>query len=241
MGHLGDEDFVVDCSCWAGSAFGDYNVGVVELLERRHKAIFANEGPDHRNSVCKNALNSITVGLVGGHLSHSDVWRWALGRTDYDWVMILEDDAVPDPRLGLDWPGIWDIVASEVAALRAAGEPWDILYVGRYPSGTPEGQRVGTLLVEPGYCCRTQTYCLSRAGLKSLVGSGLVHHLFNCPQDEVLGSLIINDHINPLLAAKIQSMRPAGWRALAFPHWGLTLQLMDIESTRRSESQVAPA
>lgn len=233
-----DEEYTIDCETWAGTAL---DVNVVEELEARHASIFKYEGPDHRNSVCKNCLNSITPGLVGGHISHSRVWHEALARPELDWVMILEDDAVPDPRLGLDWPAIWDIVSGEVTELRRRGESWDMLYVGRYPSGSPEGRCLNRVLVEPGWCCRTQTYCLSRRGLERLCASGLVHHLFHCPQDEVLGSLIVNDHINPGLARKIQAHCPSGWRALAFRHWGLTLQLMDVESSGRAESQVALA
>ena len=124
-------DYTIDCSCWAGSAFGPYNARVVEALEVRHSSIFKYEGPDHRNSVCKNSLNSITPGLVGGHLSHAGVWRESLEKArlgELDWVMILEDDAVPDPRLGLDWSSVWDLVAHHILDLRRRGEPWDILY-----------------------------------------------------------------------------------------------------------------
>jgi hypothetical protein len=240
---FGDTEYVIDCSCWAGSAFGPFGAHIVEEFERRHASIFKYEGPDHRNSVCKNILNSITPGLVGGHLSHAGVWKEALARArqgSLDWVMILEDDAIPDPRLGLDWPAVWRITAHHIADLRRRKEQWDILYVGRYTSGTPEGRSLSRILVEPGWCCRTQTYCLSRQGLERLVNSGLVERLFDCPQDEVLGSLIINDHINPLMAKQIQAHCPPNWRALAFKHWGLTLQLMDVETTQRAESQVAP-
>merc|ERR1711904_407928 len=104
----------------------------------------------------------------------------------------------------------------------------DILYVGRHPSGTPEGKKINAVLVEPGYCCRTHTYCLSKRGLARLVDSGLVHCMFHCPQDEIMGSLIIHDHINPALAAVIREIGPPEWKAFAFLHWGLTLQLMDI-------------
>merc|ERR1711924_15173 len=112
----------------------------------------------------KDVREPQTPGFVGGHMSHAEVWREALDVPGLEWVMVLEDDATPSPGYGLGWDQTWCAVASQISLLRELGEEWDIMYVGRTPSYTPEGKELTDLVVEAGYCLGSHTYCLSVRG-----------------------------------------------------------------------------
>merc|ERR1712008_228457 len=148
-----------------------------------------------------------TLGFVGGHGAHALVWREA-ATLGLDWVLVLEDDALPAPSFGLAWADIWHIIMHEINELRERGEEWDILYVGRTPSMTPEGRRISGLLCEPGYCLRTHCYCLSRRGLQRLLSSGVPSTVLHCPQDEVLATIWLQDHVHSETLAKILPLMP---------------------------------
>lgn len=191
----------------------------------------------------KDLMERQTSGFVGGHISHVEVWRWA-SESGLDWVMVLEDDATPSRGFGLGWTDIWYIVHAQLAALLEAGVPWDILYVGRTPSYTPEGREVTPLIVEVGYCLRTHSYCLSRRGLKKLLSSQVAYTITHRPQDEVLASLTLFAaglrHPRPDFDAMLREMAPSEpWLALAFKGDGLTSQLEDLEDSARSRSSTA--
>merc|ERR1719282_1209363 len=105
---------------------------------------------------------------------------------------------------------------------------------------TPEGRRVSGLLCEPGYCLRTHSYCLSRRGYTRLLNSRIATTILHCPQDEVLATIWVNDHVHAAMRERIANLRPhEGWRALAVRWRGLTAQLIDVERTGRAVSQAA--
>lgn len=62
-----------------------------------------------------------------------------------DTLLILEDDALPDPRPGLNWNGVWDMDAHEIATHHATAE--SCLYVGQDSSCTLEGSRLICVLI----------------------------------------------------------------------------------------------
>ena len=189
--------------------------------------------PNYWSSICQNVQDPQTLGFVGGHISHVSVWQQAWKRS-WDWVLVLEDDALPVP--GLTWQNIWRIVEYEIRHLQ---QGWDIIYVGRTLSMTPEGERVSGLLCEPGYCLRTHSYCLSRRGYSRLLTSGVASTILHMPQDEVLATLWMGDHVWPLALQKVQAIAPHAWRALAVRWRGLTAQLLDVEKSVRAASQAA--
>jgi len=195
--------------------------------------------PHYWTAICQNIQDPQTLGFVGGHMSHASIWQEA-HRLDLDWMFILEDDALPAPTLGLTWADVWHIVAHEIDCLAERGEQWDILYVGRTLSMTPEGNRLSGILCEPGYCLRTHSYCLSRRGCRRLLGSSIATTILHCPQDEVLATVWVKDHVHTQTREKVAALGPAeGWRALAIRWRGLTAQLIDVERTARAESQAA--
>lgn len=193
----------------------------------------------------KDVMERQTPGFVGGHISHVELWKWAHDE-DLDYVIVVEDDATPTCRYGLGWVQIWTIVASQVHILEEECVPWDILYIGRTPSYTPEGPSITPLIVTAGYCLRTHAYCLSRRGLSKLLKSQISSTVTHRPQDEVLATLI-------LFSAGLQHPRadfhrmlwsldpPTPWVALAFKGDGIASQLEDIENTARAKSDTAPA
>lgn len=193
----------------------------------------------------KDVMEAQTPGFVGGHISHAETWRNAY-EAGVDWLMVLEDDATPSQQHGLTWLDVWNVMSSQISQLRDCGSDWDIIYVGRTPSYTPEGEEITPLLVPTGYCLRTHTYCLSRAGLRKLLGSLVATTITHRPQDEILGTLTLLSsglyHPREDFDTMLRRLAPREpWRALAIRYNGLTSPLEDIEDTARAKSDTAPS
>lgn len=240
VSHKGHE-YLVDTGLWREA----WSLEDLAEVERRQAEM--DWFPLAWLSFPKDVMEPQTPGFVGGHISHAEVWREAW-QADLDWVMVVEDDAVPSPSYGLTWLDIWGIVAAQVERLAAAKDPWDMLYVGRTPSYTREGPEVTPLIVPAGFCLRTHTYALSRRGLRKLLQSGIASTMTHRPQDEVLASLTLlaaglwhprRDFDEELRRLAGPQLLAEPWRALAFKGDGITSPLEDIEDTERARSSTA--
>lgn len=182
------------------------------------------------------------LGMVGNHLSHAALWH-ELEQMGVEWALLVEDDAVPDPRLETTWPEVVRVLASEVAELQARCELWDVFFLGRTLSGTPEGRDVTPLTVEVGWTLRTHCYAISRRGVQRLISYGLSSHVFHCAMDEVLAAMAAGDHWHEPFAVRLRQLGCLGrpFRILGLRFEGVVVQLMDIENSERSESQCVGA
>jgi len=235
----GGQEYLVDTSLWREA----WPEEELQQIERRMAEM--DWFPLAWLNYPKDLMEPQTPGFVGGHISHVEVWRWALS-SGLDWVMVLEDDATPSRGFGLAWTDIWHVVDQQVAELVEAGVPWDILYVGHTPSYTREGREVTPLIVATGYCLRTHSYCLSRQGLRKLLSSQVASRVTHRPQDEVLASLALLaaglQHPRADFDAVLREMAPSEpWLALAFKGDGLVSQLEDQEDSSRARSNTAAA
>jgi len=178
------------------------------------------------------------LGMVGNHLSHAALWHEfeAMG---VEWGLVVEDDAVPDPHLGTSWPEIVRALVAELARLEAHGEQWDVFFVGRTLSGTPEGRSVTPLTVEVGWTLRTHCYAVSRRGVQRLIACGLASNVFHCAMDEVLAAMAAGDHWHEPFAGRLRKLGCLGrpFRILGLRFEGVVYQLMDVEDSDRSTSQ----
>lgn len=224
----------VDPSLWVGLASEPER----QAHLKRHAAMFQAEldRAAFHHGLYEPAAPSL--GMVGNHLSHAALWH-ELEAAGTEWALIVEDDAAPDPRLATSWPEVLRAVAAEVEELRARGESWDLLFVGRTISGTPEGCDVTPLTVEVGWTLRTHCYAISQKGVQRLIACGLSSHVFHCAMDEVLAAMAAGDHWHAAFATRLRELGCLGapCRLLGFRFEGAVLQLMDIETTDRSESQ----
>merc|ERR1719282_214815 len=107
-------------------------------------------GPDDFRNTFKyynkghDFTKQMSHGFVGSHLAHYDCWRRAVEaqtstvgfqNESYDngpeWLLVVEDDAVPLPEFELDWGDVLALLCLEIAALRRSKTPWDLIWVGR--------------------------------------------------------------------------------------------------------------
>lgn len=175
-------------------------------------------------------------GYVGCQIAHVEAWRAAYS-SGVEWLMMCEDDICPMPLFGMNWVEIWGIVAGEVRALQEQGESWDLLFVGKGSSVSPEGRQITPLIVECGYNIKMHCYCVSRRGLAKLLSSELPYRCIR-PQDEVLASLNVQGkHPRKQINEKITELFPAvdSFRSLCFPWWGIVFQMQHFEQHRDSE------
>jgi len=175
-------------------------------------------------------------GYVGCQLAHVEAWR-AAHSAGVDWLLICEDDVCPIPLFDMDWVDVWSVVACEVRELRSKGERWDLLFVGKGSSVSPEGRYVTPLVVECGYNIKMHCYCISYEGMSKLLASELPFCSIR-PQDEILASLNVQGrHPRERIRQKIDELFPAvgGFRSLCFPWWGIVFQLQHFEHHRNSE------
>eukprot|EP00747_Dinoflagellata_sp_TGD_P071648 gnl/TRDRNA2_/TRDRNA2_157135_c0_seq1.p1 gnl/TRDRNA2_/TRDRNA2_157135_c0~~gnl/TRDRNA2_/TRDRNA2_157135_c0_seq1.p1 ORF type:complete len:310 (-),score=44.52 gnl/TRDRNA2_/TRDRNA2_157135_c0_seq1:103-1032(-) len=236
--HRNGTEYTVDTTLWKEAWSRE------ELSSVEQRMANMNWFPLAWLSFPKDVLEPQTPGFVGGHISHAELWKEAF-EARYDWVMILEDDATMQHGYGLTWLDVWSVVCAQIQQMKEQGTAWDILYVGRTPSYTPEGKDVTALIVHAGYCLRTHTYCLSHAGLGKLLGSRIVCTITHRPQDEVLASLtlIANGLHHPRADFDLMLRRLAPvqkWQALAFRYDGITSPLEDLEESARAKSNTAP-
>eukprot|EP00811_Abedinium_folium_P021246 NODE_3031_length_2104_cov_13.512393.p1 GENE.NODE_3031_length_2104_cov_13.512393~~NODE_3031_length_2104_cov_13.512393.p1 ORF type:complete len:620 (-),score=187.24 NODE_3031_length_2104_cov_13.512393:244-1962(-) len=226
----------VDASFWVGLC----NEEQRQAHLRKHASMFRAEldRAAFHHGLYEPAVPSL--GMVGNHLSHAALWHELLAE-GVEWALLVEDDATPAPHMVTGgWTEIARAVVAEVATLRSKGEPWDVLFVGRTLSGTPEGCDVTPLTVEVGWTLRTHCYAVSRRGMRRLVDCGLASHVFHCAMDEILAAMAAGDHWHEAFAARLRELGcldPNPLRILGFRYEGVVFQLMDVESTERSLSQ----
>ncbi|WP_312863370.1 glycosyltransferase family 25 protein [Spinactinospora alkalitolerans] len=131
----------------------------------------------------------LKFGEIGCSLAHLACWRDAADNTSAPYVLILEDDAVLGsgflPRL-LDGLG-----------RLAAEDPFDLLYLGRFPLDPDRPALPG--FVVPGYSHCTFGYLLTRRGLGRILDAALDQAVV--PVDEFLPALY-TDHPRADLRAR---------------------------------------
>lgn len=137
-------------------------------------------------------------GEVGCTIAHLACWRAAIA-DDVDYALVLEDDAVLMPDF-LD--RIDDVLR------RLDPEPFDLMYLGRYPL-EPDAPTAHSGLVTPGYSHCTFGYLLTRSGLRTVIEAGLDRSIV--PVDEFLPALYLS-HARQDLRRRF----PSRLRALAF-------------------------
>lgn len=184
----------------------------------------------------QDCSEAMTWGYVGCQLAHVEAWKAAYD-AGFEWLMICEDDIMPTPMFEVDWIDIWGIVAEQIMMLDEIGEGWDLLFVGKGSSVSPEGRFITPLLVECGYNIKMHCYCISRRGMAKILASDLAFTPIR-PQDEILASLnVCGRHPRQLVADQIRRLFPDvdSWRSLCFPWWGIVYQLQHFEHHRNSE------
>lgn len=220
----------VDAQYWVGLADEDQRQAHIE----RHASMFAADLD--RQAFVHGVYEPATpaLGMVGNHLSHSALWH-EIDEMGVPWALLVEDDAVVHPELSTSWPEIVAAVAAEVHEL---GEDWDVLFVGRMLSGTPEGCAVTAVTVEVGWTLRTHCYAVSRRGVQRLIRYGLDSHVFHCAMDEVLAAMAAGQHWHEAFDRRLRELGCLGQplRILGFKFEGVVFQLMDVETSDRSQS-----
>lgn len=243
---------------WGGSTYeidtrlfiGRGNATALRVMEARFREM--DFFPLFWHALERNHQEPQTPGFVGGYISHAEVWKDAW-RRGLDWTFVAEDDCIPngsiaEGRSKLSWLDVWRVAAAQVCELRSAGIPWDILYIGRAPSQSRPGPPIPRIpycrhtapatptLVAPGWCMRTQSYCLSRSGITKLCTSGMANRVLHRPQDELLAALSMGGHPQTELWQRLLEDGPQDWRALALRFDGITCQLQDTEKSERALS-----
>lgn len=143
----------------------------------------------------------LKYGEIGCALAHLACWRHAAETGDEKFVVILEDDAIVESTFIEDLlVGLRRVVSSN---------PFDLLYLGRFPLEPEEDQPVTTGFVSPAYSHCTFGYLLTRSALDILLAMRLEHAIV--PIDEFLPSLYM-DHPRPDIRVRF----PKQLKALAF-------------------------
>jgi glycosyl transferase, family 25 len=131
----------------------------------------------------------LKYGEIGCTLSHLACWRHAAYTGTEPYILILEDDAVLQPRF-------LDDLLDGLQRLADHGA-FDMLYLGRYLLDSDQQALQG--FVAPGYSHCTFGYLLTRPALNILLATHLEHAIV--PVDEFLPSLYI-DHPRADLRAR---------------------------------------
>lgn len=182
-----------------------------------------------------------------GESLHEDLDSFG-GSLGPEWLLVVEDDAVPLPEFELDWSDVLALLCREIAALRRSRTPWDLIWVGRSaamgpePTAWPEDLdgEPPSLLVRPGYCILIHCYCLSRRGIQRLLDAPLSHTVLR-PLDEVFGALNLGGrHLRRRFGERLQKLGRgkellSDFRCLAFPFRGVVVQLEDTDEYGDSE------
>ena len=129
----------------------------------------------------------LKYGEIGCTLAHLACWRDAAQNGTEPLVLVLEDDAVLPPTL-------LDDLLSELERLT---EPFDLLYLGRYP--LEQDRPVAPGFVSPGYSHCTFAYLLARPALDTLLAARLDQAIV--PVDEFLPAMYV-DHPRADLRAR---------------------------------------
>lgn len=130
----------------------------------------------------------LKLGEIGCTIAHWTCWQHAFTTGDEPFVLMLEDDVVLAP-------GFVETLLSRIE--RLGGQPFDLLYLGRYPLEHDDPVSPG--VVSPGYSHCTFGYLLTRRALSVLLSTRL--HEAVIPVDEFLPSLYI-DHPRADLRAR---------------------------------------
>lgn len=229
-------EFVQDSELWSLDSSKEFS----KVMRSRFRSLGFHEGKFNWERFVKDSTVPMTPGYIGCQIAHFECWREA----DFpDWLLVIEDDAVPIPVMGLDWVDVFGLLCNEIAELRVDGEEWDLLWVGRSLSMSCEQEMldrfaglVPSLLIEPGYVVGMHCYCLSRRGLKRLLQSELPRTVVR-PIDEMIGALNLGGrHPRERFEARIMGLGSSidlkNWRSLAFPYLGLAVQMCDLDHYR---------
>src|SRR5262249_53211318 len=105
----------------------------------------------------------LKYGEIGCTLSHLACWKHAAATGDEDFVVILEDDAIVPPTF----------LAALLTGLRqiVSRDPFDLLYLGRFPLEPQRDQPVIAGFVSPAYSHCTYGYLLTRPALDALLAA----------------------------------------------------------------------
>ena len=142
----------------------------------------------------------LKYGEIGCTLAHLASWAHAEENTVARYILVLEDDA--DPASGF----VADLVAG-LDRLYWQGEPFDLLYLGRFPLEPDEPAIPG--FVRPGYSHCSFAYLITRFALRTLLSAGLADAVI--PIDEFLPAMFL-----PHPRGDVQARFPPRLAALAF-------------------------
>jgi glycosyl transferase, family 25 len=142
----------------------------------------------------------LKFGEIGCTLAHLACWSHAADHTDEPYVLILEDDA----DLGTVFT---ENLLNGLNRLQQNAEPFELLYLGRYPL-EPDRPVAVPGFVLPGYSHCSYAYLLTRTGLATALAAGLRHAV---PVDEFLPALYI-----PHPREDLRTRFPPQLTALAF-------------------------
>jgi glycosyl transferase family 25 len=120
----------------------------------------------------------LKLGEIACTLSHWNVWTFAQ-RCGFDGVIVLEDDAKPEPEFAEH--------AARLAALDAMDPEWDLLYLGRARVQPDRGVRGAFVL--PGFSYHTHAYALSSRGVSKMLATNLDQAII--PADEFLPAMFM--------------------------------------------------
>eukprot|EP00658_Telonema_sp_P-2_P044598 TRINITY_DN3249_c0_g2_i3.p1 TRINITY_DN3249_c0_g2~~TRINITY_DN3249_c0_g2_i3.p1 ORF type:complete len:413 (-),score=76.32 TRINITY_DN3249_c0_g2_i3:97-1335(-) len=102
-------------------------------------------------------VRSLTPGEVGCALSHVEVWRRVAQSTSDTPALVLEDDVILEPDVGLRLPGY----------LSQLPPQWELVYLGGLKIG--RHKRISPNLIVPECYLCTHAYMISKSGARKLL------------------------------------------------------------------------